>query len=108
MQTNVVDSASIKAAQEKLDAHVREIIQWHFSPETGCPFWLEWAAKAGWSPLKEVRSFADIQRFPHFQREWLRDLQPGVWVSKELQSEHLHMFVTIGPTGLAKQRPIWM
>lgn len=25
--------------QEALDAHVREIIEWHFNPETGCPFW---------------------------------------------------------------------
>ena len=33
-----VDQAAIKAAQEKLDAHLREIVQWHFSPETGCPF----------------------------------------------------------------------
>jgi hypothetical protein len=23
----------------------REIIAWHFSPETGCPFWLDWAKK---------------------------------------------------------------
>ena len=34
------DSA-LKAAREKLDAHVREIVAWHFDPETGCPFWLE-------------------------------------------------------------------
>ncbi|SVA38885.1 uncharacterized protein METZ01_LOCUS91739, partial [marine metagenome] len=32
----------IEAAKAALDAHVDEIIQWHFSPETGCPFWLEW------------------------------------------------------------------
>ena len=44
------NSAAISAAQDQLDAHVREIIQWHFSPETGSPFWLEWAKKAGWNP----------------------------------------------------------
>ena len=32
-------------AQTQLDERVREIINWHFSPETGCPFWLEWAGK---------------------------------------------------------------
>jgi hypothetical protein len=26
-----------------LDAWVREVIAWHFNPETGCPFWLEFA-----------------------------------------------------------------
>ena len=33
----------IKQAREKLDAHVREIVDWHFNPETGTPFWLEQA-----------------------------------------------------------------
>ena len=30
-------------ARDRLDAHVREIVQWHFSPETGTSFWLEYA-----------------------------------------------------------------
>jgi len=71
---------AVKGAQEKLEAHLKEIINWHFSPETGSPFWLDWARKAGWDPRKEVRSFADINRFPHFQDEWLRDLPNEVWV----------------------------
>jgi hypothetical protein len=37
----------IGAARQRLDAHVREIVEWHFSPETGSPFWLEWAENAG-------------------------------------------------------------
>ena len=32
----------IKQAADELNAHVVEIIKWHFSPETGCPFWLDW------------------------------------------------------------------
>ena len=75
-----VSPDAIKKAQEQLDAHVREIVQWHFSPQTGCPFWLDWAKKAGWNPATEVKSFNDLLRFPHFQDEWLRDLQPEVWV----------------------------
>ena len=50
-----VSPDAIKKAQEQLDAHVREIVQWHFSPETGCPFWLDWAKKAGWNPAAEVK-----------------------------------------------------
>ena len=34
-------AAQTKQAQERLDAQVREIIQWHFSPETGTPVVLE-------------------------------------------------------------------
>ena len=29
--------AKAAAASEALDAHVREIVAWHFDPETGCP-----------------------------------------------------------------------
>ena len=75
-----LDPTALHAAQDQLDAHVREIIAWHFSPETGCPFWLDWARQAGWDPRQAVKSFTDIARFPHFQDEWLRELQPDVWV----------------------------
>jgi len=43
----MIPGASVlQAAQASLDAHVRETIAWHFSPETGCPFWLDWARPA--------------------------------------------------------------
>src|SRR5258708_13540056 len=100
-------SDSTKAAQQQLDAHVREIIQWHFSPETGSPFWLDWAKKAGWNPLTEVASFADILKFPHFQDEWLRDLPNEVWVPKKLKGKPFNIFETGGTTGMPKQRIGW-
>ncbi len=100
--------AATKSAQEKLDAHVREIIAWHFSPETGCPFWLDWAHKAGWDPRKEIKSFADIiARFPHFQDEWLRDMQPDVWVPAKYKGRPYNIFETGGTTGMPKQRIGW-
>ena len=78
-----VDRDLIITAQEKLDAHVREMMQWHFSRETGCVFWLDWAKKAGWNPAEVVKSFAGLQRFPHFQDDWLRDLPNEVWVPQK-------------------------
>lgn len=38
----------IQAARRALDAHVREIVAWHFDPATGTPFWLD--AVAGTNP----------------------------------------------------------
>jgi phenylacetate-coenzyme A ligase PaaK-like adenylate-forming protein len=101
------DPKTIQAAREKLDAHAREIVQWHFSPETGAPFWLEWARKAGWNPAAEVKGFADLARFPHFQDEWLRDLQPEVWVPQKFQGRPFNVFETGGTTGMPKQRIGW-
>jgi len=95
------------SAREALDAHVREMVSWHFSPETGCPFWLEWAAGAGWDPRKEVRSFADLTRFPHFKDEWLRDEPNDRWVPRAYQGRPYYIFETGGTTGMPKQRIGW-
>ena len=98
----------IKAARERLDAHTKEMVRWHFSPETGCPFWLEWAKKAGWNPANEVTTFDQLlARFPHFQDEWLRDLQPEVWVPATYRARPFNIFETGGTTGMPKQRIGW-
>lgn len=94
-------------ARVQLDAHVREIVKWHFSPETGCAFWLEWARKEGWNPAAEVQCFDDLLRFPHFEDEWLRDLQPEVWVPVPFKSQPYNIFETGGTTGMPKQRIGW-
>jgi phenylacetate-coenzyme A ligase PaaK-like adenylate-forming protein len=107
---NSDDSAqgAATAAQEQLDTHVREIVRWHFSPETGTPFWLDWAKRAGWDPRAEVRTFGDLlDRFPHFQDEWLRDLQPEVWVPAAYRGRPYNIFETGGTTGMPKQRIGW-
>jgi hypothetical protein len=64
--------------QSTLDEHLQKIIEWHFNPETGTPFWLDWAQKQDWDPRQEIKCFDDIQRFDHFQDDWLRyeDPQP--------------------------------
>src|SRR2546430_6481698 len=107
MNTDASSPAAIQAAQEKLDAHTREIVQWHFSPESGCAFWLDWAKKAGWNPAKEIKCFADLARFPHFQDEWLRDLPNEVWVPKAFKGRPFNIFETGGTTGMPKQRIGW-
>jgi phenylacetate-coenzyme A ligase PaaK-like adenylate-forming protein len=96
-----------EAAKAQLEAHLREIIQWHFSPETGSSFWLNWAAKAGWDPRKEIQTVEDLLKFPHFEDEWLRDLQPEVWVPKAFAGRPFNIFETGGTTGMPKQRIGW-
>src|SRR4051812_2712181 len=94
-----ITPSQIKTAQEQLDAHVREIINWHFSPETGCPFWLDWA-KNNFDPRVEVKCLDDlIKKFPHFADESLRDLQPEVWVPAKFKGRPFNIFETGGTTG---------
>ena len=62
-------------------------MQWHFSPETGCPFWLQWAEKAGWDPRKEVKQYEDLDKFGPFQDEWLRGGPVRRWVPRAYQGQ---------------------
>ena len=106
MSTNTISPDAIKAAQAQLDAHLKEIIQWHFSPETGCPYWLDWAKK-NFDPRQEISSFADVLKFPHFADESLRELQPEVWVPAQFKGKPFSIFETGGTTGMPKQRIGW-
>jgi hypothetical protein len=53
-----------------LDAHVREMVAWHFSPATGSPFWLRRAASLDFDPRRDVTGAADLARFPAVADEW--------------------------------------
>lgn len=106
MPIPTVPAETVAAAKAQLETHLREIIQWHFSPETGCPFWLDWAAK-NFDPRKEVRTVEDLLKFPHFQDEYLRDLQPESWVPAAFKGQPFNIFETGGTTGMPKQRIGW-
>jgi len=49
--------------------HETELIEaamrWHFSPETGSPFWLERAKKLDFDPVRDVHRLADLRLFPN-------------------------------------------
>jgi hypothetical protein len=97
-------SVKEKAAKERLDAHVREIVEWHFNPETGCPFWLDFAAKLDWDPRREINRFEDLRKFLPFQDEWLRGGPVRRWLPKGLEGKPLFTFETGGTTGVPKSR----
>src|ERR1041384_1666892 len=91
-------------ARAQLDARVRDIVEWHFNPETGCPFWLEFASKLGWDPRREINSFADLRKFPPFEDEWLRGGPVRRWLPKGLEGKPIFTFETGGTTGVPKSR----
>lgn len=106
MPIPTVGPEAVSAAQAQLDQHLREIIQWHFSPETGSPFWLDWARR-NFDPRGVVQCVGDLLKFPHFQDEWLRDLQPEVWIPAAFKGKPFNIFETGGTTGMPKQRIGW-
>ena len=105
MSTPSVDlAAKIKAARDRLDAHVREIVEWHFNPATGSPFWLEKAKTLGFDPRKDVHSFDDLKKFPEFEDEWLRGGPIQRWIPQGLKGKPVYVFETGGTTGIPKSR----
>lgn len=103
----IAEAGAIAQAKEKLDQHLRDIIQWHFSPETGCPYWLNWAKQSGMDPVNEIKTYDDIVKFPHFDDETLRDEPHESWIPKPYQGKPYKIFETGGTTGLPKQRISW-
>jgi hypothetical protein len=59
----------INKAKDKLDAHVREVVQWHFNPDTGSPFWLDYASKLDFDPREKIRGYDDLKLLGHFEDE---------------------------------------
>lgn len=94
----------IQQAREKLDEHVREIVRWHFSEETGAPFWLDFAQKLDFDPRKDLTTFEDLRRFPPFEDEWLRGGPVRRWVPKAFADRPIYVFETGGTTGIPKSR----
>lgn len=96
--------AKMKAAKERLDAHVREIVEWHFNPETGTPYWLERAKSLDFDPHKDVQTYEDLDKFGFFQDEALRGGPVRRWVPKGLAGKPIYTFETGGSTGVPKSR----
>jgi phenylacetate-coenzyme A ligase PaaK-like adenylate-forming protein len=98
--------AKVRQAREQLDAQVREVVRWHFSPDTGTPFWLEKAKSFNFDPLKDVKGFEDLKLFGLFEDEWLRGGPVRRWVPKALQHKPIYVFETGGTTGIPKSRVV--
>ncbi len=98
---------TVARAREDLDDWIRDLMGWHFSPDTGSKFWLDWKARAGWDPRDEIGGAADLQRFGMFEDEWLRFTPPDDWAPRAYAGLPYRVFETGGSTGMPKQRLDW-
>lgn len=53
-------------AEVDQDQLVQAAMQWHFSPETGTPFWLDRLDQLDFDPRSDVRTMDDLRMFPQF------------------------------------------
>ena len=98
--------SDITEARKKLDQHTHETVQWHFHDSTGSPFWLAKKAELKFDPLKEIKTFDDLKKFPMFEDEWLRGGPVERWIPKGLAGKPTYVFETGGTTGIPKSRVV--
>ena len=75
---------------------------WHFSEETGTPYWLEYARERGLDVVGKVRSFDDlIATFDHFDGDKLLRFEPHErFIPKAYEGKPYQIFETGGTTGM--------
>lgn len=106
---NPISDEVSKQANEALDSlneHTLKTVHWHFSDETGSPFWLEKKRELDFDPLTDVKSFEDLKKFPEFEDEWLRGGPVDRWVPKGHAGKPVYVFETGGTTGIPKSRMV--
>lgn len=98
---------SAEVAVERLNAHVVEMVQFHFSPETGCPYWLDKAKSFDFNPLTDINTFADlIEHVPAMPEEVLKQRSLEHLIPKAFEGQPYHVFCTGGTTsGFPSRRP---
>lgn len=96
----------IQQAIDERDAHLRGVLDWHFNPETGCPFWLRQKEQLGFDPREKIVTFENlIEHFPNFDGDkHLREVPAADWQPKGMSGDKWTMFVTGGTTGAPKRR----
>lgn len=99
-------AGAVATAKHKLDQHAYEMVQWHFHPSTGSPFWLEKAKSLGFDPLTAIKGYDDLKKFPTFEDEWLRGGPIERWRPKGLDGKPTFVFETGGTTGIPKSRMV--
>jgi hypothetical protein len=75
-----------------------------FSPETGCPFWLQWAEKAGWDPRKEIRSTRISTSSACSRTSGCAAARSGAGCRRAYKDQPIYTFETGGSTGVPKSR----
>ena len=95
---------AVDAAKATLDEHAVKTVRLHFDPEHGAPFWLEKAKEYDFDPLSDITCFADLNKFPNFEDDWLRGGPVTRFLPKKWHDEPRYVFETGGTTGTPKSR----
>ena len=81
------------------DVWLRRMMRWHFSEETGAPYWLRVRRRLDFDPIFDVRSIDDLELFGLFDKAVLRSLPVNDLVPRGLAHLPRRVFETGGTSG---------
>ncbi|QDY82626.1 phenazine biosynthesis protein [Paenibacillus polymyxa] len=61
-----------KSAPPSIHDVIQATLKWHFSEETGSPFWLEKRTSLPFNPLHDIQTLQDLDEFPDYTEEMKR------------------------------------
>ncbi|CAI7974309.1 conserved hypothetical protein [Frankia sp. Hr75.2] len=80
MLPSILDITPGEIASIDADEYIGALMRWHFSEETGSPYWLRRSRSLDFDPIADVRTFADLVLFPNVVNEFrdvpVEDLVP--------------------------------
>lgn len=89
------------------DSHLTGMMKWHFSPQTGAPFWLEMRQTLDFDPRNDVKTFSDLARFPDVS-DRLREVPVESLIPRGLHDSTIAgVFESGGTTGKAKRTVVF-
>ncbi len=74
-------------SSRRLDRALRRVLEVHFDPENGSPFWLDRERELGWRVLDRVRSAEDLDLLGFMDEAALRDRSAWDFVPRRFRSE---------------------
>ncbi|ONH35210.1 hypothetical protein [Protofrankia sp. BMG5.30] len=89
----------LPALRHGLDEWTLRMIHWHFSEETGSPFWLRRRATLPFDPLRDITGFDALALFGFFDKNELRAARPRDLLPRGLRHRPFRVFETGGTTG---------
>lgn len=81
------------------DEWTRRMMRWHFSPETGSPFWLRRKEELPFDPIRDVTDYAALSLFGYFDKAALRSARARDLLPQGFAGRPFRVVETGGTTG---------
>lgn len=81
------------------DEWTRRMMRWHFSQETGSPFWLRRKAELPFDPIRDVTEYAALELFGPFDKTGLRSARARDLLPRGFAGRPFRVLETGGTTG---------